>query len=39
MFTGLVQGMGRVSALGASSGQMRLTIDALFALTNVVLGE
>ncbi|GAB6037289.1 riboflavin synthase [Fundidesulfovibrio butyratiphilus] len=39
MFTGLVQGKGRVSALGTTGGQMRLTIDALFALDTIVLGE
>jgi len=39
MFTGLVQGKGRVSSLGSNGGQMRLTIDALFALDNIALGE
>ncbi|WP_243438831.1 riboflavin synthase [Fundidesulfovibrio soli] len=39
MFTGLVQGMGKVESLQARGGQMRLTIRALFELADIVLGE
>ena len=39
MFTGLVQGMGKVEALERRGGQMRLSIKALFELRSIVLGE
>lgn len=39
MFTGLVQGMGKVEALERRGGQMRLSIKALFELQSIVLGE
>ena len=39
MFTGLVQGMGRVDALERRGGQMRLSIKALFTLPDIALGE
>jgi riboflavin synthase len=39
MFTGLVQGMGKVDALEKRGGQMRLSIKALFELRSIVLGE
>lgn len=39
MFTGLVQGMGKVVSLQARGGQMRLTIRAMFELADIVPGE
>lgn len=39
MFTGLVQGLGRIEAADARGGQTRLTIRALFDLPKIVLGE
>lgn len=39
MFTGLVQGMGKVEALERRGGQMRLSIRALYPLREIVLGE
>ncbi|HWR02629.1 MAG TPA: riboflavin synthase [Humidesulfovibrio sp.] len=39
MFTGLVQGMGRVEAVEARGAETRLRIRALFDLKNIVLGE
>lgn len=39
MFTGLVQGLGRIEAVDARGGQSRLDIRALFDLPNIVLGE
>ncbi len=39
MFTGLVQGMGKVAALEKRGGQVRLSIRALFPLPNIMLGE
>lgn len=39
MFTGLVQGMGKVEALEKRGGQMRLSIRALYPLPAIVLGE
>jgi riboflavin synthase len=39
MFTGLVQGMGTITALERRAGQMRLSIKALFPLREIVLGE
>ncbi len=39
MFTGLVQGMGRVEAVEARGAETRLKIRALFELPSIVLGE
>ncbi len=39
MFTGLVQGMGRVEAVEARGAETRLRIRALFDLKQIVLGE
>jgi len=39
MFTGLVQGMGRIEAVEAKGGESRLKIRALFDLQNIVEGE
>lgn len=39
MFTGLVQGMGRIESLERRGGQMRLSIRALFTLADIALGE
>ncbi|MBI5518459.1 MAG: riboflavin synthase [Desulfovibrio sp.] len=39
MFTGLVQGMGRIEAVEARGAETRLRIRALFELKNIVLGE
>jgi riboflavin synthase len=39
MFTGLVQGTGRVDRIDARSGQSRLTLRPHFAMHNVELGE
>jgi riboflavin synthase len=39
MFTGLVQGMGRVESVEAKSGETRLKIRALFDLKDIVAGE
>lgn len=39
MFTGLVQGMGRVESVEARGGETRLRIRALFTLAHIVLGE
>ncbi|MFZ5427505.1 MAG: riboflavin synthase [Thermodesulfobacteriota bacterium] len=39
MFTGLVQGMGKVSGLERKGGQMRLTVKALHDLPDIILGE
>jgi len=39
MFTGLVQGMGRVEAVEARGAETRLKIRALFDLERIVLGE
>ncbi|MDR3639716.1 MAG: riboflavin synthase [Humidesulfovibrio sp.] len=39
MFTGLVQGMGRVEAVEARGGETRLKIRALFDLKGIVVGE
>lgn len=39
MFTGLVQGMGRVEAVEARGAETRLRIRALFDLKHIVLGE
>lgn len=39
MFTGLVQGMGRVEAVEAKGAETRLKIRALFELPAIVLGE
>jgi len=39
MFTGLVQGMGRVENAEARGGETRLKIRALFDLPTIVLGE
>lgn len=39
MFTGLVQGMGRVESVEARGGETRLKIRALFPLAHIVLGE
>ena len=39
MFTGLIQGLGKVVSLQARGGQMRLSIRALFELPDIVTGE
>lgn len=39
MFTGLVQGMGKVEAFEKRGGQMRLSIRTFFPLRDIVLGE
>jgi len=39
MFTGLVQGMGKVETLERRGGQMRLSIKAGFELAEIALGE
>lgn len=39
MFTGLVQGMGRVEAVEPKGKETRLRLRALFELRNIVLGE
>lgn len=39
MFTGLIQGMGRITARTARSGQMRLSVQALFDMPDIVAGE
>jgi len=39
MFTGLVQGMGRIEAVEARGAETRLRIRALFDLKHIVLGE
>lgn len=39
MFTGLIQGLGKVVSLQARGGQMRLRIRALFELPDIVTGE
>lgn len=39
MFTGLVQGMGRVEAVEARGAETRLRLRALFDLKQIVLGE
>lgn len=39
MFTGLVQGMGRVEAVEAKGGETRLKIRALYDLNDIVAGE
>lgn len=39
MFTGLVNGLGRVTALTSSSGQMRLGLATLFDMPAIIRGE
>lgn len=39
MFTGLVQGTGRIARLENLGGQTRLTVEPQFDITNIVLGE
>ena len=39
MFTGLVQGMGRIEAMEAQGGETRLKVRALFDLLHIVAGE
>lgn len=39
MFTGLVQGVGRISGRMSEGGDLRLTIDPLFEMKNIERGE